>query len=91
MSSDSQSYSLTERSLIWTVPLISTSETSGSFEFNVSGDPSSDPGVFFPVNVRFMATGSLSEIGVEKVLDSSGSNVTFSQERIVEVDEFTIG
>jgi hypothetical protein len=55
------------------------------------GAPSSDPGAFFPVNVKFTAVGSLSEIGVKEVLDSSGSNVTFSQERIVEVDEFTIG
>lgn len=91
MNSDSQAYSLTGHSLVWTVPLISSSETSGSLEFNVSGAPPSDPGAFFPVNVKFMAAGSLSEIGVKEVLDLSGSDVTFSQERIVEVDEFTIG
>jgi len=73
------------------VPLISSSETSGALEFNVSGAPPSDPGAFFPVNVKFTAAGSLSEIDVKEVLDSSGSNVTFSRESIVEVDEFTIG
>lgn len=91
MNSNSQAYSLTGHSLVWTVPLISPSETSGSLEFNVSGGPPSDPGAFFPVNVKFTAVGSLSEIGIREVLDSSGSNVTFSEERIVEVDEYTIG
>ena len=70
---------------------MSSSERSGSLEFNVSGAPPSDPGAFFPVNVKFTAVGSLSEIGIKEVLDSSGSNVTFSQESIVEVDKFTIG
>ena len=91
---DSQEdYQLTGHSLIWTVPQVSSSAstTSGQLEFSVSGVAGSEPNGFFPIKVNFNAVGSLGEVGIREVLNPDDRVVAFSQDRLVEVSEFTIG
>ena len=75
-------------SLDWSIPLVSTSESSGSLEFTVGGD---DAGTFFPVKVGFVAEGSAIDInvaGVSKV--DGGDGVVFSQEASIAAEEYIV-
>lgn len=84
------SYSIDSASnaLVWTVPLVSSSENrSGSLEFTVEGE---DTSVFFPVKVDFAAEGSLVGVQVEQAMKDGGDAVVFSQEVTCTTEEYTV-
>ncbi|KAJ3806796.1 hypothetical protein EV368DRAFT_76186 [Lentinula lateritia] len=77
-------------SIAWTIPTISWNEDtkSGSLMFNVGGD---DAGAFFPVDVSFVANGSLAGVNVESVTKTSGERVdSFSVDSLLTVDEYLV-
>lgn len=79
-------------SLDWHIDVISADEgnTSGSLEFNVP-HAAEDSSVFFPVSVKFVASGSVADVGAETVLGDGDETLEYSQDRLVEVEEFLIG
>jgi hypothetical protein len=51
-----------------------------------------DTAVFFPVKVSFNAVGSVAEIAVASIKEvASGTDVPFSTEVLLNVDEFVVG
>lgn len=61
---------------------------SGSIVFTVGGD---DPGAFFPVDVSFVAQGSLGGVNIASVSKSDGSgDVDFSVDSVLIVDEYLV-
>jgi hypothetical protein len=56
-------------------------------EFTVGGD---DAGAFFPVKVTFAGQGSLSGLSVGSIALVDGGDVTYSQEEIITVDNYTV-
>lgn len=83
------SYSLDGDNLVWTVPLVSSSDQkSGSLEFTIDGE---DASAFFPVKVDFAAEGSLIGIVVERAASADGSeDVVFSQESTCTTEEYLV-
>jgi coatomer subunit delta len=74
-------------SLDWSIPLISTEESSGSLEFSATGDESS----FFPVRVAFTGVGSLAGISISGVtFVEGGSEAPFSHEATVAAKDYTV-
>jgi hypothetical protein len=72
----------------WTIDLIDSDSPSGSLEFACTADGPDD---FFPMQVGFVAAGSVAEVEVASAnLVDSGEAVTFSQEKILTVDRFEI-
>ena len=74
-------------SLDWSIALINSDDRSGTLEFTVGGD---DAGAFFPVKVTFAGQGSLSGLSVGSIALVDGGDVTFSQEEIIAVDNYTV-
>ncbi|KAJ4474424.1 hypothetical protein J3R30DRAFT_3295753 [Lentinula aciculospora] len=77
-------------SIAWTIPAISSDEDtrSGSLIFNVGGD---DAGAFFPVEVAFIAKGSLAGVNVASVTKTSGESLnSFSVDSLLTVDEYLV-
>lgn len=71
----------------WTIPSISSENPSGSLEFKCEGDGDA----FFPVNVGFVAAGSLVNVDVAKAnLVEGGDEAEFSVEKILTVDKYEI-
>lgn len=71
------------------MPTIAPSDT-GSMVFTVGGD---DPGAFFPVDVNFVAQGSIGGVGVaavNKVGQDEGEDVIFSVDSLVNVDQYSV-
>ncbi|KAJ3972190.1 hypothetical protein EV361DRAFT_823978 [Lentinula raphanica] len=92
VSSHSGEWSLnpSSHSIAWTIPVISGDEDvkSGSLIFNVGGD---DAGAFFPVDVSFVAKGSLAGVNVASVTKTSGESLnTFSVDSVLTVDEYLV-
>lgn len=95
VSSHSGSWSLnpTEHALDWTIPQICSDEDedtkSGSMMFTVGGD---DAEVFFPVNVAFVAEGSMAGVDVAQVVNLAEEEreEEVSVDRIVSVEEFVV-
>ncbi|KAI5991738.1 hypothetical protein F5J12DRAFT_897428 [Pisolithus orientalis] len=83
--------------LEWSIPRISNdnddateSTRSGTLEFSVGGD---DLGVFFPVQVNFVAQGSVANVDVarvERVGEGAGGEVGFSCERVISTDSYQV-
>ncbi|KAF4612121.1 hypothetical protein D9613_004383 [Agrocybe pediades] len=81
-------------SLAWSIPVISPSDDStksGSLMFNVGGV---DVGAFFPVDVSFIAQGSLGGVGVASI-ERAGSDEgeeapDFSVDAFVSTDEYLV-
>ncbi|KAI6138521.1 hypothetical protein BKA82DRAFT_4236869 [Pisolithus tinctorius] len=83
--------------LEWSIPRISSdnddateSTRSGTLEFSVGGD---DLGVFFPVQVNFVAQGSVANVDVarvERVGEGAGGEVGFSCERVISTDSYQV-
>lgn len=84
----SWSLNASTHSLDWSLPLINSAENNGTLEFSIGGD---DVSSFFPVNVAFIAQGSLVDISVSSVTraDSSDS-VDFSQEVTLSANSYQI-
>ena len=79
--------------LDWTTSIVSSEEdnTSGSLEFSMPG-AGDDTAVFFPVRVSFNAIGSVAEMAVASIKEiSSGADVPYSTEILLNVDEFVVG
>ncbi|KAF5366311.1 hypothetical protein D9758_005714 [Tetrapyrgos nigripes] len=91
VSSHSGDWSLnpSSHSLAWSIPTISASDDtrSGSIVFTVGGD---DAGAFFPVEVTFVGKGSLAGIGIKNVKKTSGEDVEWSVDDIVQVDQYLV-
>lgn len=72
---------------VWTIDTIDADSPNGSLEFKCDGDADA----FFPVNVGFVAAGSLAGVDVAKAaVVASGDEATFSQEKILTVDKYEI-
>ncbi|KAJ7595944.1 hypothetical protein C8J56DRAFT_392150 [Mycena floridula] len=76
-------------SISWTIPVISALDESrsGSLMFTVGGD---DAGVFFPVQVDFVAQGSIAGVVVASVSKANGEASDFSVDSLVTVDEYSV-
>ena len=73
--------------LVWTIDTISSDEPTGSLEFSCEGDADA----FFPVNVGFVAAGSLGNVDVAAAtLIEGGGAAEFSQEKILTVDKYEV-
>lgn len=87
----------TNHTLDWSIPRISNDDDdaaesthSGTLEFSVNGN---DLGAFFPVQVSFVAQGSITDIDVarvERVGEGAGGEVGFSCEKIVSTDSYQV-
>lgn len=86
----------TSHSLAWSIPRISSSSTSagaedtqsGSLIFTVGGD---DVGAFFPVEVAFVAEGSLAGVKVAGVTNTKGGEEqVFSVDSVLNVEEYLV-
>ncbi|KAJ3740093.1 hypothetical protein DFH05DRAFT_1510256 [Lentinula detonsa] len=92
VSSHSGEWSLnpSSHSIAWAIPFMSGDEDtkSGSLIFTVGGD---DAGAFFPVDVAFVARGSLAGVNVASVTKTSGESVnSFSVDSLLTVDEYLV-
>uniref|UniRef100_A0A7S0BJU1 Coatomer subunit delta n=1 Tax=Rhodosorus marinus TaxID=101924 RepID=A0A7S0BJU1_9RHOD len=75
-------------SLIWMIPVINSSNSSGSFEFTTAP---ADSNSFFPVSVSFTSKATYAQIAVTGCANAmSEESVKFSQEVSLSTDEFTI-
>jgi coatomer subunit delta len=77
-------------SLTWSLSKISYEDDtkSGSIIFSVGGD---DPGAFFPVDVAFVAQGSMGGVNVASVSKTDGSgDVEYSVDSVLTVDDFSV-
>ncbi|KAK4685591.1 coatomer subunit delta, partial [Tremellales sp. Uapishka_1] len=71
---------------IWTIDTVDAENPTGSLEFKCEGDADS----FFPVNVGFVAAGSVANVDVVKATLLEGGEERFSQEKILTVDKYEI-
>ncbi|KAI0687978.1 hypothetical protein BC835DRAFT_1374726 [Cytidiella melzeri] len=72
----------------WHVGRVDTDDRSGTLEFSVGGD---DAGAFFPVQVTFVAQGSIAGARVASVTRiDNGEEVAFSEDSSVTVDSYTV-
>ena len=61
---------------------------SGALEFSVGGD---DVSSFFPVRAAFGATGSVAGVSIDNIVLLEGeSKTSFSQDAVVQVDEYSV-
>ncbi|KAJ8482071.1 hypothetical protein ONZ45_g15075 [Pleurotus djamor] len=74
-------------SLAWSIPHVTPDESSGSLTFTVGGD---DVGAFFPVEVTFVAKGSLAGVAVAGVSKVDGSPSPYSVDSYVLVDQYLV-
>lgn len=74
------------RSFIWTIDTVDSDNSSGSLEFKCEGDADA----FFPVQVGFVAAGSLADVDVVKAATTDGAEQSFSQEKVLTVDKYEI-
>jgi len=74
--------------LEWKLPVIDSSNTSGSLEFSIAGNPDD----FFPVNIDFHSTKkSFIKVAIGSVVDAdSGAPVKYSSETALLVDKYDI-
>ncbi|CAJ0829973.1 5748_t:CDS:10, partial [Entrophospora sp. SA101] len=76
------------KSLEWKLPIINSSNKQGTFEFNIPGD---DLNAFFPMSVTFISEKLICDIEVLDVINSENeSTVTFSEEKLLTVEEYVI-
>ena len=87
VSSTDADWSSTHSSFIWRIPSISADSPTGSLEFKCEGDSDA----FFPVNVGFVAAGSLGNVDVARAESVEGGNKEeFSIEKVLTVDRYEI-
>jgi len=73
--------------LVWNLSVIDSSNSNGSLEFTISGQPDD----FFPINVSFYSTKTICDIQINEVQHSeTKSPVKFSTERSLLVDKYEI-
>ncbi|KXN84984.1 Coatomer subunit delta [Leucoagaricus sp. SymC.cos] len=92
VSSHSGEWSLdpSSHSISWSIPLITAEDESksGSLIFTVGGD---DAGAFFPVEVNFIAKGSLAGVDLAKVTHvDGGDEAPFSVDSYVTTEDFLV-
>ncbi|XP_050415443.1 coatomer subunit delta isoform X1 [Patella vulgata] len=80
-------YDSRKATLQWNLPLIDTSNKSGSMEFTIAGHPDD----FFPVNVSFMSKKSFCDLQITDVKEIENSeSVRYSKEVLLYVDKYEI-
>ncbi|RNA09231.1 coatomer subunit delta [Brachionus plicatilis] len=74
--------------IIWRIPMIDQSNSTGSFEFTVNGHANE----FFPINVNFVSPKPYCDIQPEAVshADNSSQSIKFSVESTFSVDRYEI-
>ncbi|KAK3082782.1 hypothetical protein FSP39_005187 [Pinctada imbricata] len=73
--------------LEWTLPVIDSSNESGSMEFSIAGHPDD----FFPVNINFISKKSYCDLQVADVRSCENEqNVKYSSEVIFYVDKYEV-
>ena len=82
-------YTTEKRSLLWQLPVIDSSNKTGSMEFACAN---SNPDDFFPVNVSFYSKKAFSEIKVLECakVDDANDTVKFSTETIFIPEKYEI-
>lgn len=83
----SYEYHRTKNVIVWQMPVIDSSNPSGTLEFTV---PNGHSDHFFPVSVSFNSEHLFVPITVEEVVKTDGSPVTFSVETNFISDNFEI-
>ncbi|KAG6332026.1 hypothetical protein ID866_7065 [Astraeus odoratus] len=74
--------------LDWHIPRINADDArSGTLEFSVTGD---DVAAFFPVQVTFVAQGSIAGVDITRVERVDGEDVAFSCERVVSTESYQV-
>ena len=83
-------YSKRDGAITWTIPIIDSSATSGSFEFHVEGVPSAD--AFFPITVGFRSPKTLCDVAVTQVRAADDGTVAlpYSATCALSVEQYTI-
>lgn len=77
----------TSSAFTWTISSISSDSPTGSLEFKCEGDADA----FFPVNVGFVAAGSLAKVDVDRAEQvQGGEEVECSVEKVLSVDRYEI-
>lgn len=77
------------RTLEWQLPVINSSNKSGSLECTIPGD---DANAFFPVTVSFISEKLICGVDVLDITNvESNSPANFSKEVILTADDYVIG
>lgn len=72
----------------WQIGRVDADDRSGTLEFSVGGD---DPSAFFPVEVGFVAQGSIAGVRVASITKvEGGEDVTFSEDASVSVEKYEV-
>nr|CAD1821135.1 unnamed protein product [Ananas comosus var. bracteatus] len=81
-------YDARNSTLEWSILLVDQSNRSGSMEFVV---PPADPSTFFPINIRFTAPSTFSDVKVVNVTPLRGGNASkFSQRVQLVADNYQV-
>ncbi|CAD6188553.1 unnamed protein product [Caenorhabditis auriculariae] len=83
----SYEYQKSRNQMLWTLPVIDSSNSTGVLEFTV---PNGHSDHFFPVHVHFSSECLFVPITVSEVLKGSDEPVPFSSETLLNVDSFEI-
>lgn len=77
------------RVLEWQLPLINSSNKSGSLECNIPGD---DANGFFPVTVSFVSDKLICGVDVLNISNvENNSEAVFSKEVLLSADDYVVG
>ncbi|GAB1603219.1 coatomer subunit delta-like [Argonauta hians] len=79
-------YERSNNQMLWNLPVIDSSNKSGSMEFTIAGHPDD----FFPVKVSFVSTKSYCDIQVSEVVTTEDEPVKYSSEVVFYVDKYEI-
>ncbi|KAG0193986.1 Coatomer subunit delta [Apophysomyces sp. BC1034] len=76
--------------LEWQIPLVSTSNKSGSLEFSLPGSSKNE---CFPISVSFVSDKLICDLDVLDVVDLENNNlsISFSKEIVLVADGYTVG
>lgn len=81
-------YSARNNALVWSIPLISKSNASGTLEFTVAGV---DASAFFPIAVDFTSTKTFCEMDIGEVLNlDNRETIQFASTSTLAVEQYQI-
>jgi len=84
----SYKHSTSNHEVVWQLPLVDASNSSGTFEFTVKQN---NAGAFFPINVNFSSPQLFCEIDVASVTTIDGASpIQYGITKMMSSDEYTI-
>jgi len=85
---DTTKFDAKNKQLLWHIGSITDANKSGTLEFSV---PEMDGDAFFPLQVQFEATSTLSQISIQQVQQADGgAEVAFAADTQVGVESYTV-